>query len=338
MSKAANVNEIIRWLLYDSDPALERQVRRDLLSAPPEEIEALKRSIPRRGWVKALLDERKPDGQWGNSVYNPKWTCTHYVLYELVQLDTPDDLEACKESAALLLAQPRGLDGGVNYARTVKYSDVCINGMILTTVCHFGLRGGAVEEIVDYLLKVRMSDGGWNCEYLHGAVRSSLHTTIAVIEGLGSWLRSGFGAAGPRGTGGRGKYGAGGRRRGEAERALAGGVEFILRHELCKSERTGEIIKDEFFKFCFPVRWKYDILRCLDLFRKLGLPFDPRMDEALEIVRKAAGKSGRWKAASQPGKTYFAVEKNGSESKWNTLRALRVLARYGPQEDTEKKK
>jgi len=306
------MDEIIDWLLDDADPALEYLVRRDLLFSPATETEKLRRRIPSSDWAKALLDERKADGHWGNGVYNPKWTCTHYVLYELTQLAVPDDQDACRESAMMLLSYPVGSDGGINYARTVEYSDVCVNGMILTIASHFGIGSEAVGGIIDYLMKVRMPDGGWNCEYPHGARHSSLHTTISVIEGLGACLRGGNE-----------------HRKSEVELAIAGGIEFMLRHRLYKSERTGEVIKDEFLKFCFPVRWKYDILRCLDLFRTLGVPYDGRMEEALAIVRKAAGKNGKWKAASQAGKTYFIVEKNGTDGKWNTLRALRVLNHFG---------
>lgn len=305
------MDETIRWLLRDADPALEYQVRRDLLSEPAAELERLRRQIPSRGWAKALLDERKAGGHWGGGVYSPKWTCTHYVLYELTQLAAPGDLEACRESAMMLLSYPRGLDGGINYAKTVEFSDVCVNGMILTIAGYFGIGSEAVKEIIDYLLRVRMADGGWNCEYFHGARHSSLHTTISVIEGLGTCLRGGDE-----------------RRKSEVEAAIAGGVEFILRHRLCRSERSGEVIKDEFYKFSFPVRWKYDILRCLDLFDTFDIPFDGRMGEALDVVLKAGGKNGRWKAASQAGKTYFVVERNGAEGKWNTLRALRVLRHF----------
>lgn len=305
------MNETIDWLLRDSDPALEYQVRRDLLSEPVSHLEKIRKRIPESGWVKSLLDRRKANGHWGEGAYNPKWTCTHYVLYELCQLEAPGDLETCRESARLLLSCPEGLDGGINYARTVEYSDVCVNGMLLTIAGHFGLERGEAEKLIDYLLRVGMADGGWNCEYLRGGTHSSLHTTIAVVEGLGTWLRAGKGY-----------------REDEILVALAGGVEFILRHSLYKSERTGETIRDEFFRFFFPVRWKYDILRCLDLFRKLGLPFDGRMGEALVKVAEAASKSGRWKASSQPGKTYFMTEKNGAEGRWNSLRALRVLERY----------
>jgi hypothetical protein len=227
-------------------------------------------------------------------------------------LGAPDLTKELRASSQLLLAYPSGTDGGINYARTVEYSDVCVNGMILTIASYFGLTDTAVYETVDYLLKTQMKDGGWNCEYHRGASHSSLHTTISVLEGFLTWRTENSVYRGE-----------------ETYDAVQRAVSFILQHRLYRSDTTGEVIRDEFFKFSFPARWKYDILRCLDLFRKYDIPYDERMDDALDHIEKAVSKNGTWKAASQAGKTYFVMEKNGSDSKWNTLRALRVLIGYG---------
>jgi len=303
--------EIIEWLLHDSDPSIIYQVKRDLLKQPCEELEDIQHQIIQNGWGKELLNKRRNDGHWGNGCYNPKWTCTHYVLYELLQLEIPRNQKECKESAKVLLSNPYGKDGGINYAKTVEYSDVCINGMILTIAAYFGIKSEQMDSIIEYLLKVQMNDGGWNCEYIHNAKHSSLHTTISVLEGLETYLINHY------------TY-----RRNEIETVIEQSIDFILRHYLFRSETTGEIIKDEFLKYTFPIRWKYDILRCLDLFRKYDIQYDERMEEAFEIIERTCNKNGRWKAYTQPGKTYFILEKPGSDSKWNTLRALRVLIHY----------
>ena len=83
-----------------------------------------------------------------------------------------------------------------------------------------------------------------------------------------------------------------------------------------------------FLKYTFPIRWKYDILRCLDYFQKSNLEYDDRMYDAINIIINSKNKNGQWKAYSQPGKVFILIDKNGSPSKWNTLRALRVLNRY----------
>ncbi len=183
--------------------------------------------------------------------------------------------------------------------------------MILTIASYFGVDSKLLNGITEYLLQMRMDDGGWNCAYYQGASKSSLHTTISVLEGLWMYLHKG------------GNY-----PKKDVEDAIKGGVDFILKHSLFKSVTTGEVIKDEFFRFCFPVRWKYDIMRCLDLFSRYRVPYDSRMDEALTYIVKAKNKNGVWKAYVQPGKTYFELEKQGTESRWNTLRALRILAFY----------
>lgn len=307
----AHDEETISWLL-DSDPAIAYQASRDLLGKPAAELEKLRLAIGKRGWGRELLGHRKADGNWGNGFYNPKWTCTNYALSELMQLGFPPGDGKCGESCSLVYDLPRGKDGGINFAKTVERSDVCVNGMILAYESYFLPGDARARELVDYLLKVRMSDGGWNCEYIHQARKSSLHTTISVLEGLGRFRRSGDGY-----------------RKREILTAMEEAIEFILAHRLYKTKTTGETIRDDFLAFCYPVRWKYDILRCLDFFREFSVPRDPRMDEALDIVAKAGGKKGRWKARSQPGKTFFLMEKNGSESRWNTLRALRVLSYFG---------
>ena len=305
-----DIDRQIPWLLQYSDPALLYQVHKDLLETPHQACARLRQSMLETGQVKGLLQERHSDGGWGNSVYNPKWTCTHYVLYELTQLEAPQDLSILRESSRILLDQPIGNDGGINYAKTIPYSDVCINGMILTIASYFGSDRQLLQPIVEYLMKTIMPDGGWNCVYHQGAVHSSLHTTISVLEGLLAY-QAYTGEEEPRIT-----------------RAIQDAIEFILIHELYLSDHTGEVIKDDFFTFSFPIRWKYDILRCLDLFRKYDIAFDVRMNNSLNQIESKMLGSGRWRAASQPGKTYFILEKNGTESRWNTLRSLRVLKRY----------
>lgn len=303
------------WLLESDDPSLLYQVRRDLMDDRSDYCGSLQREAVIKGWVGLLLEQQKPDGGWGRSVYNPKWTCTHYVLYELVQLGCLDTLEAAQKGVRLLLEQPVGQSGGINYAKTVPDSDVCVNGMILCIASYFGMDRQRLVPVVDYLLKVQMADGGWNCEYMHGAVHSSFHSTIGVLEGLLAYRK---------------RYGVDDHQV-LPDQVISRGMECILMHRLFRSDHSGEVIDGGFLKFPFPVRWKYDILRCLDTFQAYGVPYDPRMDEALDIIWDARMGNGRWRAASQVGKTYFILEKNGCASRWNTLRALRVLKVYRTQ-------
>ena len=105
--------------------------------------------------------------------------------------------------------------------------------------------------------------------------------------------------------------------------------EFILRHHLFLSDRTGKIIKPDFLKLYYPGRWFYDILKALDYFQFAKVDYDHRMKEAFEIILKKKTKEGLWKLPSKhPGQTHFEMEQAGEPSRWNTLRALRVLKHF----------
>jgi hypothetical protein len=180
--------------------------------------------------------------------------------------------------------------------------------MVLSILSSFACDDARLEVIAGNLLAQQMPDGGWNCRRPYGATHASVHTTISVLEGLRFYALH------------RG-------RRGRAVRAAERrGREFLLAHRLFRSHRTGRVIKSEFTRLTFPPRWHYDILRALDYFRAVGAARDRRLGEAIEILRGARRDDGRWPLQhAYQGRTYFTLERVGAPSRWNTLRALRVL-------------
>jgi hypothetical protein len=305
----------IPWLL-EGDAAIAYQTRRDLLGEGEASLRQLRSRIASTGWGERLIAARRPDGHWGRGYYQPKWTSTHYSLQDLRRLEPPPGTEAARASIAMLLAETGGPDGGVYYSPALikagRPSDVCINGMVVDFASYFRVLAPRLREIVDLLLATRMGDFGWNCEAYRGATHSSFHTTISVLEGL-----SLFAKAEP------------GYRPGELAEAVDRGAEFLLAHRLYKSHRTGEIVDAKMTMLSFPFRYRYDILRALDWFRHANRPYDPRMDEALELLRSKRRKDGTWPLQCRhPGATHFEMEEVGGMSRWNTLRALRVLERF----------
>jgi hypothetical protein len=187
-------------------------------------------------------------------------------------------------------------------------SETCITGFVLALVTYFRVVSPRVEEMISYLLREQMPDGGWNCLRYRGATHSSFHTTINVLEGLRLYSE------------------AKGERAQEAEAAEERAREFFLRHALYRSHRTGEVVKAEFSRFSFPPRWHHDVLRTLDYFRDSGAPHDPRLEDPIGLLFRKRRKDGRWPLQNRhPGRTFFEMEKPGQPSRWNTLRALRVL-------------
>jgi hypothetical protein len=339
MTATRTTDQVIRWLL-DGDPAIRWQVLRDLVGAPESRVERERRKVAREGWGARLLAQQDPKGTWAGrkssdgGLYSPKWISTTYTMLLLRDFGLPATNRPARRACPILLDQGLQRDGGINYGWRGR-SETCITGMVLSILSAFEHDDDRLESIVDYLLAQQMPDGGWNCRRDLGATHASVHTTISVLEGLrhyerfrNSWRRLPAAAAKSRRPRDEAKP-----RRLEAAATIAAlraaqrrGREFLLVHRLFRSHRTGEIIKPIFLRFSFPPRWHYDILRALDYFQSANAPRDPRLAEAIDIVRKAQDTDGRWPLQNvYKGQTYFPLERVGAASRWNTLRALRVL-------------
>ncbi|WP_027833414.1 hypothetical protein [Maritalea myrionectae] len=306
-------DEIIDWLLA-GDPAIQYQTYRDLLGEERPEIRA---RIATEGWGAQYLAARKPDGVWGDRFYQPKWISSHYTLLDLKLLNIAPDHDPIRDSIRKIFAEQKADDGGIRCGYSHPRSDVCVNGMVLNYASYFGTPAPDVASIIDFLLGQHMQDGGFNCmSNRSGAHHSSLHSTISVLEGIHEYLRNGY------------TY-----RADELKACAAAAREFILLHRFYKSDHTGEIIRKDFLQLSFPPRWYYNILRALDYFQAAQIPWDDRMQDAIDVLRTKRRKDGRWRTeAARAGQVHFKMEKGRQPSRWTTLMALRVLHAYGQQD------
>jgi hypothetical protein len=300
---------VIEWLL-DGDVSIQYQTQRDLLNV--EKVE-LRNRIAKEGWGEQFLSYRSPEGYWGRGFYQPKWTSTHYTVLDLKNLGISPKDEEIKQSVNLVLQTRKGPDGGINPSKTIKNSDVCINGMFLNYASYFRVNQNQLESIIDFLISLQMKDGGFNCQSNRGgAVHSSLHTTLSVLEGFLEYSLNGYSYRIPE--------------LGHIEEEAR---EFILQHKLYRSDHTNEIIDKRMLMLSYPSRWRYDILRALDYFQFARVKYDSRMQDAFDVLMKKRRKNNKWPLqAKHPGQTHFDMEKTGKPSRWNTLRAMRVLKHF----------
>jgi hypothetical protein len=311
----------IAWLL-DGDPAIRWQTLRDLVGADELTVAREQRKIARNGWGARLLAKQDVKGTWAagrssvgimsdRGLYTPKWISTTYTMLLLRDFGLSANNRQARKACRLLLDQGLQRDGGINYGIWGKWTgrgETCITGMVLSILSYFQYDDARLDIIADNLLEVQMPDGGWNCQRPYGATHSSVHTTISALEGLRFYELHRR------------------RKRRAVREAQRRGREFLLVHRLFRSHRTGQIIKPAFLRFTFPPRWHYDILRALDYFQAVDAPRDPRLADAIGIVESTRREDGRWSLQHcYKGKTYFELERLGAPSRWNTLRALRVL-------------
>jgi hypothetical protein len=309
-------DKTIEWLL-DGDPAIRWQALRDLAGAAEPTVARERGRISRHGWGARLLARQDPQGTWAGGkssdggLYSPKWTSTTYTMLMLRDFGLPPNNRQARKACKLLLDGGLQSDGGINYgvwAKWIRRSETCVTGMILSILSYFEYDDPRLDTIASHLLERQMPDGGWNCQRPNGATHASVHTTISVLESLRHYELHG------------------GRELRAVRAAQRRGREFLLAHRLFRSHRTGEIIKPAFIRFSFPPRWHYDVLRALDYFQAVNAPYDPRLTDAIEIVHRSQSANGRWPLQNRyRGKTYFELERLGAPSRWNTLRALRVL-------------
>jgi hypothetical protein len=308
---------VLDWLL-DSDPAIRWQVLRDLVHAPAEVVAAERARVAAEGWGARLLALQGDDGQWAGGACFPAegwrrhegegqpWTATLPTLQLLRDFGIDPHSDRVRRAVALVGDHCRWEHAGQPFFSGEV--EPCINGRVVTLGTYFGQE---VDGVVARLLGEQLEDGGWNCEVENGSVRSSFATTINVLEGL---------LAHEHATGGSAASIAA-RRRGE---------EYLLERKLIRRKSTGEVVKRAWLLFSFPIRWHYDVLRALEYFRSVGGVPDPRMHEAIGVLRSKQQSDGTWLLENtHPGKVHFALEDgDGRPSRWNTLRALRVLSWY----------
>jgi hypothetical protein len=304
--------QVIDWLL-GGDPAIRWQLMRDLLDLPEPEWVAERARVEYEGWGARLLALEDADGLWDGGAYFPAsytgdepgqpWTATMHTLQTLQILGLDPASESSRRAIALVAENGRWEHDGQRYFDGEV--EPCINGRTIETAAYFGVE---VAPIVERILSERLNDGGWNCEAENGSVRSSFDTTINVLDGLLAFEAATGGSA-------------------AVEAARRSGEEYLLERALFRRKSTDEIVDPVYLEFAFPFYWHYDVLRALDYFRASGSDPDPRMTEAIDTVRSKRHPDGRWLLDRiHPGRVHFAIEGGvGTPSRWNTLRALRVL-------------
>jgi hypothetical protein len=313
---------LIPWLL-DSDPALRWQVERDIVGQPPETWEATRARVATEGFGARLLALQDRDGQWAGGAYFPAdfdfdgpeaaegagqpWTATTWTLNTLRDwgLD-PAGLRE-RRTAELLAENSRWEYEGLPYWGGEV--DCCINAY---TVANGLWLGADITGIVDWLLEHRLDDGGWNCDWIEGSTRSSFHSTLNTLKGLLAYDLATGGTDVTR----------------EARRS---GEEYLLQRDLFRRLSTGEPVAPWVNRYAYPFRWFYSVLNAAEYFRQAALldggQADPRMAEAIEMIRTARRPDGIWvQERRHPGRVWFEVDVlPGEPSKWLTLYATRVL-------------
>lgn len=312
--------EVLEWLL-DSDPALRWQVERDLVRADERVWQATRARVATEGFGARLVALQDPDGQWAGGAYFPSdfdfaaaedarepgqpWTATTWSLNALREWGL--DASVLADTGERIAANSQWEYDDLPYWGGEV--DCCINAFTLANGAWLGVD---VAPLVDWFVERRLADGGWNCEWVNGSARSSFHSTLNSLKGL-LWYDTLTGGS-------------------ETTRDLRrSGEEYLLSRRLYQRLSTGEPVGPWTSELTFPYRWVYSVLNAADYLRSAALfdgrPPDPRLADAVELIRVARQPDGTWvQGRTHPGRVWFDIDvPTGEPSKWLTLHATRVL-------------
>jgi hypothetical protein len=307
MPDRASDGTVVDWLL-DGDPAIRWQVMRDLLDEPASTWEAERRRVTETGWVADLLSRQGPEGDWPKG----RWTDSVWTLLLLVACGLPESYPAGRAPVEKLLGRFMPTGEPVDGAFLLRRVDLCHLGFWLGLGAYFLDDDQRLAPLGQAVLSAQYEDGGWNCQMRNYPERrhSSFHTTFNVLENLR--------LACTRGAASEPAF----------RDAEARALEFMLAHRLYRSDKTGAVISERFTHLTYPWHWHYTFLRGLDYLRLTPAIGDDRLADAIQLLLARRRPNGRWPLQKRiPGTLLVEMERPGGESRWNTLRALRILRR-----------
>jgi len=337
MSVVARTDDAVEWLLQSDHPAIRRLTTLRLLGRGlrDPDVQQLDLALLQDSWVAALLEGERHETLHGPMRAHPyrKWGGGHWRLISLAELDVPaDDPEiaaavraAFDETAAWLLSPGR-------VARADRQirgrSRICgsQNGAAIWAASRLGLAGDErVGTLVEHLLRWQWPDGGWNCDKRPEATHASFNESWMPLRGLAAF-RAAQGAAGTTPPGDRVVAGS-------LDATIDGAAEFLLRHRVVESERTGEVAHPRLLELRWPPYWHYGLLPGLLALDAAGRLDDPRVAPAFDRLRELRGVDGRWHPTGRwwggPGSKGSNVEivawGRAGETAMLTIGALSVL-------------
>ncbi|HVP21827.1 MAG TPA: hypothetical protein VMS73_08195 [Anaerolineaceae bacterium] len=323
-----NLQHTLEWLLEPENPPVRYRALTELLgkSESDQEVQAARQANMENGPVARILAKQDPRGWWGKPedyYERSKYKGTVWNMILLAEFGANPEDERIQKASDFILdwsqdASSGGfaylpvLDGGGDHNKVIP----CLTGNMLWSLLRFSrFDEPKVQHAIQWVTTYQRFDDkegpaptGWPYEIREKCWgRHTCH--MGVVKALKALAEIPVE-----------------KRTSEVNQTIRAGAEYILRHHIYrKSHNLVKVGLPQWQQLGFPHFWGSDALEILDILTHLGYR-DDRMQEALDLVKSKQDASGRWKMESSwNGRMLVRFEEEGKDSKWVTLKALKVL-------------
>ena len=333
MSRQEHLDEqALEWLLKPETPGVRYLALRDLAgqSQSDSELSDAQKDAHLHGPIATVLENMQEPGYWvePGPGYYPKYSGTVWSVITLAQLGAtaPAD-ERIARACNYLLDHALTPQGQFTISGTPSGTADCLQGNLCEALVSLGVEDPRLAQAVEWMARTVTGEGIAPVEDKRAAVRyyaSKCGPTFAC--GSNNKLPCAWGAIKVMLAFSKWPVA---RRTPLIERAIEQGVGFLLGVDPAQADYPSGFSdrpSRNWWKFGFPVFYVTDLLQNVEALVRLGFGHDPRLANALDLIRQKQDAQGRWALEyDYTGKTWVDFGPKKQPNKWVTLRALRVL-------------
>ncbi|MFX1409126.1 MAG: nitrogen fixation protein NifH [Promethearchaeota archaeon] len=319
------------WLLEEKNPSVRYFTLTEIIgySKDNPEVRKAKKEIMINGIVPKILNKQKVGGYWvdrENFYVYTKYKGTVWTFIVLAELNADGNDDRIKETCEFILKNSQDRDsGGFSVQGNENDGGVhnrvipCLTGNLIWALIRFGyLEDPRIQNAIEWILHYqRLDDGvgkapkGWPYER-HKNCWGKHTCHMGVVKNLKALAEIPLD-----------------KRSDKINDFIERAVEYVLNHRIYKrSHDLNVIAKEEWIQFGFPLMWNIDALEVLDILTRLDYK-DHRMQDSIDLVISKQNENGRWFLEKTfNGRMQANIEQKGKESKWITLKAVKVLKEF----------
>jgi hypothetical protein len=324
------------WLLDPASPGVRYLALRDLVGLPAAdpELAAARKAAHADGPIAAILANMHPDGYWSEPGpgYLPKYTSSVWSLVMLSQLGALAALdERVARGCSYMLEHGLAVHGQFTASGAPSGTADCLQGNMCEAFVSLGCDDPRLDKAFEWMARSVTGEGIAPMSEKDAPVRYYVGKCGPLFAcGSNDKKSCAWGAAKVMLAFGRLPVE---RRTPLIERAIQQGVDFLLGADPARAEYPSPYApkpSGNWWKFGFPVFYVTDILQIVEALVALGCGNDPRLANAIDLIRQKQDEQGRWVLEyDYTGKTWVDFGPKKQPNKWVTLRALRALKNAG---------